>query len=97
VGLIESPLPQAFQVQGDRNQEIDRGPIPAFKKCLPDKSAQGLGQGRVPSVLEPMNGLHESAVVDAKGPCLSEMPWFDEAFPADMVVSFPRNKRAAAF
>ena len=95
--MIESPLPQAFQVQGDRNQEIDRGPIPAFKKCLPDKGAQRLGQGCVLPVLKPMNGLHKSAVVDAKGPCLSEMPWFDEAFPADMVVPLPRNKRAATF
>jgi len=68
VDLIESPLPQAFQVQGNGNQEIDRGHIPALKKCLPQKSAQGPGQGRVPSVLEPMNGLHKSAVVEAKGP-----------------------------
>jgi hypothetical protein len=83
-------------MQGHGNEEINGPWTPESRKCLPAKGTQRPGKRGLFCILEPVNGLHEAAVIDPKGPGLSKMLFFRQALRTSVVFSLPGDERKTA-
>jgi hypothetical protein len=96
IGLIESPLPESFQVQRYRQYHVDTVPCPEQTEGRQENFRQGFLQLNFTPVFKAMNDLCQNLLIYQRRPGNPEIFRRRYAFAAAVICAAPTLKRQSA-